>query len=46
MADGSEVERGADTRTRGLRTATALLFSFSYGVTSGVSEDYVVSQLL
>jgi hypothetical protein len=48
MADSSEVERGAETsrRARGLRTASALLFSFSCGVTSGVSWDYVVSQLL
>ena len=48
MADSSEVERRADTsrRTHGLRTATALLFSFSCGVTSGVSWNYVVSQLL
>jgi hypothetical protein len=32
--------------TRSLNSATALLFSFGCGVTSGVLWDYVISMLL
>ena len=47
MAGGSKSDIGATTtrRTRSLRTATALLFSFGCGVTSGVSWDYLASLL-
>ena len=47
MADSSKIERdaAAGRRTRSLRTATALLFSFGCGATTGVSWDYLLDLL-
>ena len=48
MAGGGEKEDGGarSRRTGSLRTATALVFSFGCGATSGFSWDYLLGLML